>query len=403
MRIRPNHELDAFRREVREFVEANLPEAEARRIGRASYNSFRDIDATLWWTSRLHEKGWSMPHWPVEHGGTGWSPMQHFVFNEEMAMANAPTPNVQGSHLAAPMVYLFGTEALRRLILPGILEGREAWCQGFSEPSAGSDLSSLRTAARREGDRYVINGQKIWTSGAYQADWGFFLVRTSRHEKRQQGISFLLVPMTTPGITVRQIPQINTDAHLCEVFLDNVEVPVANLVGEEGRGWEYAKALLDLERTDSSFIYLTKREIKRLKDLLALERRDGPADADDQALRLRVASVEAQVNALEWSVLRMLAEERHNYPASAMASALKVKGADLQQALTEIGVDIIGSKALRRYDREALMAGRLDLDAYWHDEIPGRTYGAIYARAATIYGGARQIQNNIIAKNAFGL
>lgn len=403
MRIRPYEHLEDFRQEVRAFIRENLPEAEARRISRATYNSFRDIGASLWWTSRLHEKGWSVPFWPVEYGGADWEPMQHFVLHEEMAMADAPTSNVQGTHLAGPMVYLYGSDFLKELILPGIREGKAAWSQGFSEPGAGSDLASLRTAARREGDRYIVKGQKIWTSGAYQADWGFFLVRTSQHEKKQQGISFLLIPMDTPGITVRQIPQINNDAHLCEVFLDDVEVPAAYMVGEEGQGWTYAKALLNLERTDSSFIFLNKREIVRLKRLIALEQPDGPVTADDHALRMRLAVVEAQVNALEWSVLRMLANEKRDYPTSAIASALKVRGSDLQQAITEIQIDVIGSKALRRYDRDTVCAGQFDLDAFWHDDVPGRTYGAIYSRSATVYGGSRQIQGNIIAKTAFGL
>ena len=403
MQLAADTGLSAFRATVRDFIAERLPPDWASQRRRSTYNAFKPVETMLGWTAILHEAGWSVPHWPVEHGGTGWNPMQQFVFQEELALADAPAQNVQGTHLAGPIVWMFGSDAQKALVLPGIREGRECWAQGFSEPGSGSDLASLRTFAERRGDRYVVNGQKIWTSGAYHSHWGFFLVRTSRHDKPQQGISFLLVPMDSPGMEIRRIPQINDDAHLCEVFLTDVEVPVEYLVGEPGRGWDYAKALLDLERTDSAFIYLTKREIRRLRRMLDLEAEDGTAPRALAPLRLRVARAAAQAAALEWSVLRVLGGEQQPHSMRAVASALKVRGAELQQTITEIQMDILGLKALRRFGREEIEQVDPATDSFWHDEVPGRSFSAVYARAATIYGGTLQVQRSIIAKSAFGL
>jgi alkylation response protein AidB-like acyl-CoA dehydrogenase len=282
-----------------------------------------------------------------------------------------------------------------------IREGATMWAQGFSEPGSGSDLASLRTSAELVGDNYIVNGQKIWTSGAAHADWGFFLLRTDKAAKPQRGISFLIIKMDTPGITVRQIPQINGEVHLCEVFLDNVEVPAGQVVGEPGMGWTYAKFLLEHERTTSSFIYWSKRELARAKDIARGEYVGGRPIADDPAFRARFARIEADLLALEWSVLRVLAHEELDAPEAAAASVLKIRGSELQQEVTMLQCDLLGIKSLRFFD--AAPTPPPPPTEVWPDYAPGRTTVALINRAATIYGGSKQIQKNILAKLAFGL
>jgi alkylation response protein AidB-like acyl-CoA dehydrogenase len=356
---------------------------------------------TLLWTGILSGRGWSVPHWPVEYGGTGWSALELHVFNQELSRAWAPDTCWGATHMCGPVIYTFGTPAQKERFLAAFRRGDYFICQGFSEPGHGSDLARLRTSARREGDSYIVNGQKIWTGGAFASDWGFFLVRTNSDVKPQAGISFLMIKMDTPGITVRRIPQINGDADLCEVFLDNVEVPVANLIGEEGMGWTYAKFLLDHERTTSSFIYFNQREFARAKVLAQSEFQNGRPLLEDPGLRARFARIEAELVALEWSVLRELADETFKYHRTAAASALKVAGSRLQQAISELQVDILGPKATRHYAFEP--AQRQDPGPLWPDYVAGRTANALIARASTIYGGTLQIQKGIIARLAFDL
>ena len=260
----------------------------------------------------------------------------------------------------------------------------------------------MRTHARFEGDRYVVNGQKIWTSGAFEAEWGFFLVKTDLTVKPQRGISFLLIDMTTPGLTVRRIPQMNGDAHLCEVFLDNVEVPVENLVGEAGQGWSYAKYLLEHERTTSSFIFWSKRELARARRIAEAERAGGQPLIEQPQIAARLARLQADLLGLEWSVLRVLAEDTTGGSLSVAASILKVRGSDLQQAVTELQVDLLGARAIRYYqpDHEAEAP---QPSAEWPRHVAGRTAVMQITRAATIYGGSKQVQKNILAKLAFQL
>jgi len=401
MQLDMSPDLEAFRGEVREFVRTHLPPALSSRIKRVS-NPTPDDDG-LAWLAILARKGWSVPSWPKEWGGTGWSAWQRFIFEEECHNADAPEPPWQGTHMCAPVVYTFGSEEQKRRFLPPIRDGRQLWAQGFSEPGAGSDLASLRTSARREGDCYIVKGQKIWTSGAYHADWGFFLVRTNHEVKPQAGISFLLIDLKSPGITIRQIPQMNGDAHLCEVFLDDVRVPVENRVGEEGRGWTYAKFLLDHERTASSFIYWSKRELAKVKEVARAECSEGAPMLERPGFRERIARIEAELLALEWSVLRVLAAEHFARPVSAVVSALKVRGSELQQRITELQVDILGRRSLRAYPYEQILSGDCAASEAWPGYVPGKTALHMITRAATIYGGALQVQKNIIAKQAFGL
>lgn len=391
--------LAAFRDTVRAAIAADLPrDMAARQQGFGGLQS--EHPDQLAWTGILDRRGWSVPHWPVEYGGQDWSPMQQVVFSDEMTSAWAPDTNWGATHMVGPVIYTFGSEALKERFLPPIRRGEYFWTQGFSEPGNGSDLANLRTSAVLQGDRYIVNGQKIWTSGAYASEWGFFLVRTDATVKPQRGISFLLIDMTSPGINVRRIPEINTESDLCEVFLDNVEVPADQLVGEPGMGWTYAKFLLDNERTQSSFIHWNKRELARAKLIARSESWSGTPLTELPQFASRIARLEAEVSALEWSVLRMLADETFAYDLAAVASILKVSGSRLQQTITELEVDLLGAKAMREFPLEL---NHRTPEALWPDYVAGRTATALGNRASTIFGGTLQVQKNIIAKLAFGL
>jgi alkylation response protein AidB-like acyl-CoA dehydrogenase len=388
-----------FRQHVRQRIAEILPQDIKDRNCRVLAMSSNCKDQRRW-LAAMDAEGWSVPAWPVQYGGTDWTAMQRFIFEDEMYAADAPEFNWIGSHMVGPVLYTFGSEAQRERFLPPIRDGREIWAQGFSEPGAGSDLASLRTYARLEGDTYVVNGSKIWTSGAHEADWLFCLVKTDTTGKAQQSVSCLLIDLRSPGITIRPIRQINNEAHVCEVFLDNVVVPVENLVGEEGAGWTYAKFLLEHERTTSSFIFWIKRELARTRELGRTFLRNGRPAIENSYWAGRVAVIAAQVEAHEWSVLRVLSEEANDYPLSACASVLKLVGSDLQQQITNIQVDLLGDHALRDYGEDQHPPST---DPIWPDIVQGRTSRAMMARAATIYGGSQQIQKNLIAKFALGL
>jgi len=400
MRLRLEPELELFREEVRAFIRDVLP-ADIQERQRRKVANNAAVPDQLAWMRILHAHGRSVPHWPVEFGGCGWSPMQLFIFNEELYAADAPEFDWGGTHMLGPVIYTFGSSYLRERFLPMIREGATTWAQGFSEPGSGSDLASLCTSAELVGGNYVVNGQKIWTSGAAHSDWGFFLVRTDKTVKPQRGISFLIIKMDSPGVTVRQIPQINGEAHLCEVFLDNVEVPADQLIGEPGMGWTYAKFLLEHERTTSSFIYWSKRELARAKEIAMGEQVGGRRLADDPAVRARFARLEADLLALEWSVLRVLGHDAFEAPEAAAASVLKIRGSELQQEVTMLQLDLLGAKSLRYF--EVAPTPPPDATELWPDYVPGRTAVALINRAATIYGGTKQVQKNILAKLAFGL
>src|SRR5690606_18759260 len=307
----------------------------------------------------------------------------------------------QGLHMLAPVIIAFGSEAQKKHFLPRLLSGEDFWCQGFSEPSAGSDLANLRTRAELDGDEWVINGQKIWTSDAREANWGFFLVRTDPMVKPQKGISFLLVPMDARGITIRPIESIEGGLGLNEVFLENVRIPRENVVGEPGMGWAYAKHLLEKARTTSAFLYFNKRELAKAKAIAKQEVLDGAPLIDAPEFARKLAQVEADLYALEWSVLRILFGERTAYNNDAVVSALKICGSEMQQRVTELQIDALGARALRYYHGfgPEVMQGTDSWPAY----VPGHMARFLFARAATIFGGAREVQKNIIAKLAFGL
>jgi alkylation response protein AidB-like acyl-CoA dehydrogenase len=388
----------AFKNEVREFLADALPD-DMRTRQRHPMLMFGDTPDQRRWYAILDRRGWSVPNWPTQYGGTGWSPIRKFVFEDEFHAAHAPEFNWMGSHMVGPIIYTFGSQELKERFLPSIRNGHHIWAQGFSEPGAGSDLVSLRTNAVLDGDEYVVNGQKIWTSGAFEADWGFFLVKTDFEAKRQKSLSFVLIDLKAPGLTIRRIPQINGEAHLCEVFLDNVRVPRDQLVGEPNLGWTYAKYLLEHERATSSFIFWNKRELRRAREIAALETDSGSALIETASFRARIATLEAAVRALEWSVLRVLADEQIGVSPAVSSSILKLRGSELQQDISQLCSDLLGNRSMRFFDPEMPAPAP---NEFWPDYAPGRTAIALIARAATIFGGTAQVQKNILAKLAFG-
>ena len=399
LQVRLEGQLERFRDEVREFVRSEVPSDVAERTRRLSF--FEHWPDKIRWNRILGRKGWSMPQWPVEYGGCGWSPMENHIFEEECFAADAPRVPFMGRYLLGPLLYTFGTEAQKKRFLPPILTGDETWAQGFSEPNAGSDLAALHTRAEMQGDRYIVNGQKIWTTDAHVANWGFFLVRTDPLSERSHGLSFLLIDLKSPGVTVRGISTIDGRHHINEIFLQDVEVPQENIVGEPGMGWRYAHSLLGNERTTSAEVYWSKREVAKTRDLLAAEAlRLG--DAYDST-RARLGLLEIDLLALEYSVLRLLSGEVSNFNDDAVGSSLKVRGARLQQQITELQMDIVGPRSLRRFSEEEVLSHQEAVAALWPNRVPGKSSNALLLCGASIYGGSEEIQKNIIAKRGFGL
>ncbi len=392
--------LDAFREEVRAFCADELP-AEVRRKQAAGQHLEREeYDA---WLKRLGARGWLTGKWPKEHGGLGWSPEQYLVFSEEIGRAGAPPIVPFGPVMAGPVIYTFGTEEQKKQHLPAIITNDVWWCQGYSEPGAGSDLANLKTRAVRDGDDYIVNGQKIWTSQAHWSDWIFCLVRTSSEGKKQQGISFLLIDMKTPGITVRPIISIALGHHLNEVFFDDVRVPVKNLIGEEGKGWTYAKFLLANERVGNVDIAKFEHYLDELRKLLANTHEGGRPLAEDPAFKRRMAELEVELSTVKALMADQLAATREEGGAPTLmgAAALKLRGTELQQAIMQGLVDVLARYGLV-YQTDALHAG-WNGEAIGPEASAGLMYEHLYRRAATIYGGSSEIQKNIIAKGALGL
>ncbi len=400
MDLRFTSEENAFRDEVREFFRDQLP-ASVR--ARTLNNRELDKPEYVAWQKQLNAKGWATPFWPEAYGGRGWTPVQNYIFLEEMEQAGAPPPLPFGVNMLGPVLIAFGSEAQKKRYLPGIANLDDWWCQGFSEPGAGSDLASLKTSAKREGGFYAVNGQKTWTTLAQHADWIFCLVRTDTAGKKQEGISFLLIDMKTPGITVRPIQTIDGGHEVNEVFFDNVKVPVENLVGQENKGWDYAKFLLGNERVGIARVGVSKSRLKRIKELAAKTESGGKPLIEDQKFREKIAAVEVELKALEISQLRVIASQRKNGnrpdPAS---SILKIKGSQIQQTTTELLLEIVGPYAVPDMQRD-------DLPPLGHNQPPvGPEWAAPMApmylnyRKVSIYGGSNEIQRNIIAKAILG-
>jgi alkylation response protein AidB-like acyl-CoA dehydrogenase len=387
-----------FREEVRAFLSRSLP-PEIRRKMLEGLSVSRDDTAR--WQRILHEHGWGGPSWPKEFGGTGWDPVRQYIFEEECAAGGAPRLLPFGLKMVGPVIQRFGNADQQRRFLPRILTGEDWWCQGYSEPGAGSDLASLKMRAERQGDHYLVNGQKTWITLAQHANWIFCLVRTDPAAKPQAGISFLLVDMRSPGVTVRPITLLDGTQEVNEVWLDDVKVPVENLVGKENEGWTYAKFLLGHERTNIAGIGGSKRDLARLKRVASVERKHGRPLAQDPFFAARLAQVEIELMALEITNLRVLSAEAERRTPGPEASLLKIKGTEIQQAISELLVHAVGPAALpfRREARDG------DLQGPPVGPPHAAPLAAAYCnlRKASIYGGSNEIQKNIITQLILGL
>ena len=386
----------AFRDQVRAFLEAELP-ADLRH--KVHHHLRLRKDDYVRWHRILARQGWVAPGWPREYGGPGWTPVQRHIFEEECARAGTPPVLPFGVNMVAPVIMAFGSEEQKAHYLPRILSCEDWWCQGYSEPGAGSDLASLKTTAVRDGDHYIVNGQKTWTTLAQHADMIFCLVRTDPTVRKQEGISFLLIDMHAPGVTVRPIIMLDEDHEVNEVFFDNVRVPVANLVGQENRGWTYAKYLLGHERTGIAAVGRSKRELARLKDLARREHKNGAPLLRDPLFAAKVADLEIELMALEMTVLRVVAQaDRAPGPE---ASVLKVRGTEIQQRLSELMVEAAGPLALP-FDPDYL-EGEHEHSAIDDDFAAPLLPHYFNFRKTSIYGGSNEIQRNIISQMILGL
>ena len=390
-------EEQAFREEVRAFLHAKLPETISRKVLGGKRMTKDDFVA---WQKILHAQGWGAVGWPENYGGTGWNAVQQHIFDEECADAGAPMQLPFGLKMVAPVIMAFGSPSQQHYFLPRIIDGPDWWCQGYSEPGSGSDLASLKTRAVREGDHYVVNGQKTWNTLGQYADWIFCLVRTSTEGRQQEGISFLLIDMKTPGITVRPIIMMDGEHEINEVWFEDVRVPVANRVGEENKGWTYAKFLLGHERTGIAGVGRSKRELKKLKEIARRETAGGRPLIEDQRFRDRIAQVELELMALEITNLRVISAEGEKKRAPGPeASILKVKGSEIQQMLTELQMQALGHYALP-YIHDGLddaWPGDPLMPAYAADAAPLSGHYFNF-RKTSIYGGSNEIQHNIISQ-----
>ncbi|MBD3650279.1 MAG: acyl-CoA dehydrogenase family protein, partial [Alcanivorax sp.] len=386
MDINYTAEERAFRDEVRTFLNEKLPKdisskvKEHKRLGK---------EDTIRWQKILNEQGWLALHWPKEYGGTGWSPIQKHIFEEECAEAGAPTVLPFGVNMVAPVIIKFGTQEQKDYYLPRILRSDDWWCQGYSEPGAGSDLASLKTRAVRDGDHYIVNGQKTWTTLGQHANMIFCLVRTNTEVKAQEGISFLLIDMNTPGITVRPIITLDGEHEVNEVFFEDVKVPVENLVGEEDKGWTYAKYLLTYERTGLAGIGLSKAALQHLKELASRCLKNGRPLIEDSSFSQRIAKVEIDLMAAAISNLRIIASVEGGGVPGAESSMLKVRGTEIRQAINDLARRAIGPYAIPFVEEE------LDLD-YEGDFLSDENAAPLAAqyfnnRKLSIFGGSNEI------------
>lgn len=384
---------DAFRQEVRVFLAEKLPADMAARSRRGFHGSQEDRRV---WTKILAEKGWAGPAWPTSEGGPGWDPMRVMIFEEECLMAGAPEVDEAGFRLVGPVIYTFGTEEQKRRFLDPTRTADLFWGQGFSEPNAGSDLASLSTRAVREGDEYIVNGHKIWTSNVQFAQKIFLLVKTDP-EARQRGISFLILDADAPGVTIRPIIDIGEGHSLNEVFLDDVRTSVDNLIGEENKGWSYAKFLLDNERAFSAEIPRNKTYLQRLKDIARAAPSGSGTLIQDPLFASRIAQLEADLYALEYLTLRALTQKAGGTDLP-VGSMLKIRGSELMQRIGELQIEALGDYGSIAYPEEP---GNDNLPG--PDNAPGALADFFYRRATTIYGGANEIQRTIIARSFLGL
>jgi len=387
----------AFQKEVRNFIAENYPENLRSVQDEGHELSKEDF---LSWHRILAKKGWIAPAWPVDYGGTGWTATERFIWSEELAAADCVGTMPFGLSMVGPVIYTFGTPDQKAKFLPGILSGDDWWCQGYSEPGAGSDLASLRTKAVRDGDDYVVNGQKTWTTMAQHADWGFFLVRTDSDAKAQEGISFLLIDMKSPGVTVRPIITLGGEHEVNEVWLEDVRVPVENRVYEENKGWTCAKFLLAHERTGIAAVARSKRGVEKIKAIARTEQDGDRPLIANPFFKRKISELEIDLTALEFTELRSLAGEASGKGPGPESSLLKIKGSEIQQRITELALEAVGHygapyfRGFGEGDNEHPIG-----PDYAHRAAP--TY--FNTRKTTIYGGSNEIQRNIIAKMVLGI
>ncbi|MCP5181820.1 MAG: acyl-CoA dehydrogenase family protein [Pseudomonadales bacterium] len=401
MNFRFSDEDEKLREEIREFLRAELS-ADLVEAGRRCSGMFVARDVAQVWQRKLNQRGWGAVHWPVEYGGTGWTPAQLFIFREECARAGVPSILNQGSSLLAPALFAYATEEQKAMYLPKILSGEHYWCQGYSEPGSGSDLASLKTRAERDGDDYIVNGTKIWTTHAHFADHIFCLVRTNPQGKPQQGISFLLFRMDTPGVRVEPIITLAGDHEVNQVFLDNVRVPVANRVGAENQGWTVAKHLLEYERGGGGVAAGLKIALNELK-AVASEGINGQAPLmADTLFAKRLRQLEVNFQALEFMELANLARlVSGEHPGSGASSQFKIASVDVEQTINTLRLEAVDYYAVPNHTLVSLNEHAGERIGPAPAEMAGADY--LSSRAASIYGGSHQVQRNIIAKAVLGL
>jgi alkylation response protein AidB-like acyl-CoA dehydrogenase len=386
-----------LREEIRHFCAEVMP---AELLAKSRRHQVLDKDDYVRWMRLLHAQGWAVGHWPREHGGQGWSPLERFVFEDELARQGCPWVIPFGVKYVGPVIYSYGSEAQKARFLPKIASTEEFWAQGYSEPGAGSDLVALRTQAIRDGDEYVVTGQKVWTTYAQWADWLFCLVRTDREAKPQHGISFLLIDMTSPGITVKPIATMDGYQHVNEVWLENVRVPTENLVGAEGAGWTYAKFLLKNERTAGAIVGMAWHALHRLETLAAETKTGAGRLIDEPLMRNRIGEFALRFLALETAAYQAIDAMLDGTENGGEASLIKIRGSELYQEIAEATVDALGPAGIA-WDVEALHSA--GLPPLGPDDTGGILKDHFYNRAATIFGGSSEIQRNIIAKAVLGL
>lgn len=384
----------AFRDEVRDFFDREYDSTTADQLNGAQGGDYKG--AIVAWQKKLHAKGWIAPGWPAEYGGTDWTATQKFIYETERGLAGIPDVVPFGLKMVAPVIYTFGNEEQKAKFLPRILDSEDWWCQGYSEPGAGSDLAALNTTADYAGDNYIVNGRKIWTTFAQYADWIFCLVRTSKGMRKQQGISFLLIDMKTPGITVKPIVTIDGKHSLNEVLFEDCVVPAENLIGEQDKGWTYAKALLAHERTGMAEVADSTRMLEALKQRASVEVNGGKAMIEDPIFQMRLSDIEMELMALEYTELRVFASMAAGGMPGSESSLLKIKGTEISQAIHELQLQ------LASYYGGAL-PDDLNAEQLRHDFAFEARGKYMYGRAATIYGGSNEVQRNVIAKAVLGL
>jgi alkylation response protein AidB-like acyl-CoA dehydrogenase len=387
----------AFRNQVRAFLDANLTE-DLRRTQRLCTLVQVDWDAGRPWQALLHAAGWGAPSWPKKYGGTGWTLKQRFLFDQECSAMDAPKIGTMGLELCGPVLMRYGTPEQKACYLPRMISGEDYWCQGYSEPGAGSDLANLRTKAVRDGEQYVINGAKIWTTHAHWANWMFALVRTGSTGRRQEGITFLLIHLPSPGLTIKPLYLLGGEHDLNEVFFDNVRVPVSNRVGEENQGWQVSKYLLECERGGIFMSGRTRAQFRYLLEFARTTRHDGQPAIEHPAIALKLAESGGEFEGLENMELRLMSADGGAMSAAA-PSMLKVRGYEIRQDISELAVTILGEQALRARDTVPAST-RGDMSRAYLDTV-APTY--LNDRAGSIYGGTTEIQLTLIARGALGL